>query len=689
MSTSLSFPEYKAQIKALKTGKVLPSAIYLHKSALETALPAPLKGLVFEAIEFLQLDQPWNVLKLFKRDLKFTLLHYPDFDSYAYPALYASTTVDVIAQSVKCTDYTKSANPPILHRKETFVLPSHPGIDTFKAITAEGEAIGLYENTKTIGFKQQWEKLIKRKGYKLDEQGRLQAVQEPKECAEQALKTPKNSIQRHLTAINRDRLSAPFQKLAKFGYLAGDHSILDYGCGLGDDATELEAHGLNINAWDPVHRSSGNKVKSDIVNLGFVLNVIEDYPERIDTLRQAFEHCNKLLVVSVMLINSSVLEQFKPFKDGVITKRNTFQKYYSQAQIREFIKDTLHVKTTPFGQGIIAVFKCPELEEQHHAELQFQSHNWQHITQRPTPKSLPTAAKQSLFEKHQPLFEEFWQHCLHYGRIPANEEFEQSDALRAIIGSHNKAFALLQSQYDQQDMALARNKRKQDLLVYFALSLFGKRQAKSHLPTQLMRDIKSHFESFNQAIDEAKALLFSVSDTRQIGQACHDAYEELKLGELIDSHSYILPRSHLNQLPAILRVYVGCAAQLYGDLDEIDLIKIHMRSGKVTLLKYDDYNKKLPLLTERIKVKLLEQDIDYFNYGTDYPLQPLYNKIDFLTPGTKEHKAQQRFDKKLADMLKGVPKAEWPNWDILQKVFEYWGVELRTDKFYMRSSSTS
>ncbi|MEL0635133.1 hypothetical protein V6237_20635, partial [Pseudoalteromonas carrageenovora] len=61
------------------------------------------------------------------------------------------------------------------------------------------------------------------------------------------------TIQRHLTAINRDRLSAPFQKLSKYGYLNGDYSILDNGCGLADDATELEAHGVNINAWDPVH----------------------------------------------------------------------------------------------------------------------------------------------------------------------------------------------------------------------------------------------------------------------------------------------------------------------------------------------------------------------------------------------------------------------------------------------------
>ena len=91
---------------------------------------------------------------------------------------------------------------------------------------------------------------------------------------------------------------------------------------------------------------------------------------------------------------------------------------------------------------------------------------------------------------------------------------------------------------------------------------------------------------------------------------------------------------------------------------------------------------KLPLLTERIKVKMLEQDIDYFYYGDISPYQPLYNKIDYLQKSSSEYKSQQRFDKKLADMLKGVAKAEWPNWPILLKVFDYWGVELNGDRFF-------
>ena len=438
-----------------------------------------------------------------------------------------------------------------------------------------------------------------------------------------------------------------------------------------------------------MYRPNGCKQNSDIVNLGFVLNVIESVHERTETLKNAYQYTNQLLLVSVMLANEAKQEHFKQYKDGVITKWNTFQKYYRQAQIRAYIEQTLNVKTMAFGQGIIAIFKCPQLEEAHHLELQFQNYNWQHITQRAQPKALPKAQQKTLFEKHQTLLNDFWQHCLHFGRLPANDEFEQSTTLRKYFASHNKAFNLLQNYYEQNEFEQAQQKRKDDLLVYFGLSLFGKRQAKSHMPARLTRDLKVHFNDYNQALEQAKKLLFSIADPTNIGNACYQAYEQIQQGEMHDNHSYILPTRYLNQLPAILRVYIGCAVQLYGDIDDVDLVKIHMRSGKATFLKYDDFNKKLPLLTERIKVKMLEQDIDYFYYGDIYPYQPFYNKIDYLLKSSNEYKSQQRFDKKLTDMLKGVPKAEWPNWSILQKVFEYWAVELKGNKFYTKSNSNS
>jgi len=693
----MKFIEYRKQVKSLQHGKKLPTAIYLHRSTIESVLSVTLLSYIFDTINKLNITEPWNLLKLYKRDFKITLLNYPDFDTYAYPALHTSITIDLEELTHRKANYQKSENPPILHRKETFVLEDYPLIKTFKAITAEGESIELYKNPKTIGFKQQWQNLINRKGYQLDTEGRLQQLEIRTQLPNESTTTLNNEdqpIARHLTAINRDKLSAPFQKLARNSLLNGDYSIFDYGCGKGDDAKELEAHGLNIHSWDPVHKPEGKKIPSDIVNLGFVLNVIEEVNERTETLKSAFQLSEKLLVVSVMLAGSAKLEQFTRYKDGVITKWNTFQKYYSQTEIRYYLESNLKVKAVTLGQGIFAIFKDKSLEEDFYLNRQYQSSQqdneqssyslWQQLTTRPTQRKTSTKAQvKTLYEKHSELLDNFWQQCLTLGRAPANDEFEYSDNLRQIIGSHKKAFELMANIMELEGFKQAQKNRRSHILVYFSLSLFEKRKAKSHMPARLQRDIKALFESYNQAVDLAQTLLFSVGKPENIADACQEAHQTFNSGKLVPSKSYSFNRALLNQMPAIIRVYVGCAIQLYGDIDDIDIIKVHIRSGKVTLLKFDDFNNKaLPLLTERTKIRLHDLDIDFFFYGDEYPYPPLYDKSTYLPNSSPEYKKQQTFEKRITKQLKGLPLEKSPDWELLQKIFQYQGIRLKGDKFY-------
>src|SRR5690606_31980514 len=130
-------------------------------------------------------------------------------------------------------------------------------------------------------------------------------------------------VERHLTAINRGKLSTPMQLLAQHGFLDGRFSVLDYGCGKGDDVRELEAHGLDVVGWDPVYANEPNLRRCDLVNLGFVRNVIEDPKERAEALRRAYAYAAKLLIVSVMIGGESVNGQFALFSDGVLTSRKT------------------------------------------------------------------------------------------------------------------------------------------------------------------------------------------------------------------------------------------------------------------------------------------------------------------------------------------------------------------------------
>ncbi|MBO9484508.1 hypothetical protein [Salinisphaera sp. G21_0] len=52
--------------------------------------------------------------------------------------------------------------------------------------------------------------------------------------------------------------------------------MFDYGCGHGDDLSELQAHGITASGWDPNWRPEGEKTEGDLVNFGYVINVIED-----------------------------------------------------------------------------------------------------------------------------------------------------------------------------------------------------------------------------------------------------------------------------------------------------------------------------------------------------------------------------------------------------------------------------
>ncbi|MFA0678506.1 hypothetical protein AB4567_29690, partial [Vibrio sp. 10N.222.51.A6] len=119
-----------------------------------------------------------------------------------------------------------------------------------------------------------------------------------------------------------------------------------------------------------------------------------------------------------------------------------------------------------------------------------------------------------------------------------------------------------------------------------------------------------------------------------------------------EGHSLILHRDLIDDLPLLLRVYVGSGLQMYGELgDEIDLIKIHITSGKLTLAAYDAFEKSVPFLTERIKIKMAEQDIDFFDYVNEQRRPPLLNKHLYIQTNDKKYKKQKNFDQRLALLM--------------------------------------
>ena len=80
---------------------------------------------------------------------------------------------------------------------------------------------------------------------------------------------------------------------------------------------------------------------------------------------------------------------------------------------------------------------------------------------------------------------------------------------------------------------------------------------------------------------------------QQLGFGWWDAAEQ----------QFTVHRSVLDELPVILRVYVECAARLFGNPSEADLIKFHQRSQKLKFQLYDDFEgSPFPELRLRIKI---------------------------------------------------------------------------------------
>ena len=64
-------------------------------------------------------------------------------------------------REIECYDYADSENPPILHRKESFLNSDHPLHGKFLRLTRQEEKAGLLDNTATIGSRDGWARRLR------------------------------------------------------------------------------------------------------------------------------------------------------------------------------------------------------------------------------------------------------------------------------------------------------------------------------------------------------------------------------------------------------------------------------------------------------------------------------------------------------------------------------------------------
>ena len=168
--------------------------------------------------------------------------------------------------------------------------------------------------------------------------------------------TEKTQIHRHRAALSRHSvsgdLSLPLSLLEARGHFGSGATVFDYGCGRGADLRALKKRGVAAAGWDPYFAADRPRTIADVVNLGYVLNVIEDEQERRETLAAAWALTRKVLCVAVRIGGAAAQSQFRPYGDGVVTSRGTFQKFYSQSEFRDYVFAVLRRPTLLIAPGI-------------------------------------------------------------------------------------------------------------------------------------------------------------------------------------------------------------------------------------------------------------------------------------------------------------------------------------------------
>jgi DNA phosphorothioation-associated putative methyltransferase len=436
---------------------------------------------------------------------------------------------------------------------------------------------------------------------------------------------PPVEILRHRAAIRRTEPSLPLKCLFRDNLLNSNTTFFDYGCGYGDDVEAVRNSGVSASGWDPAYRPNDGIAEADVVNLGYIINVIEDRKERDQTLRSAWKLARSVLVVAARIAVDGGGDGEFEFGDGIITRIQTFQKYYSQAELRQYLEQTVGIEPVPAALGVFYLFKDPSLRET------FSASKYRRRSFAPRRR-----VSEVEFDRHRELLEELIRVSADLARLPFEDEFYRTDEVISKFGSLKRAFKLIRKVTGADPWDSLRQSRIDDLRVYLALARFPKRPSFSQLPTGIQRDIKEFFGSYKSACDSADILLFESGRTELVDAAC----QRSKIGRLTSNALY-LHRSAIPSLEPVLRVFEGCANAYLGDVEDANIVKLHRFSGKVSYLSCPKFERHPhPPVRRTIKLSLRNLFLQCIDHTENKNPLLLDRKERMIEP---DHPWQQRF----------------------------------------------
>ena len=476
-------------------------------------------------------------------------------------------------------------------------------------------------------------------------------------------------ISRHKTALHRENLSLPIRFAISKSLLRKEHTLLDYGCGHGDDVALLKKNGFKSTGWDPYYYPKRPRKKLfDFVNLGFVLNVIEDPHERKQTLVEANTFSKKVTLISCMLAGDMNQKISKPFSDGFVSSNNTFQKYYLQSELKNYIASQLDGPIYALGPGVFALIKDPNLLED------FEYINIANTTdqKRSDTNALKdvdvdfSALQKKQFASRKIALSFISKYFQRHARFPSYEDLKKYNGTEISRSEFKLALLKFNSGLDKIAANHVTERVRNELLQKFSVRKFVKLRADFPVSDVLRKDIRNIFKTQKALHEAADTLLYELGNYDLVLSDASNAVEA-QLGLLLDS-KFICHSRNKSKLPIRLQALLNLASFLSGNHIDTEIYQIHLETKKVSMLTFHDFKlSALPKLKTRTKVDFRSFDIEYVSYSASTNIRVIAIRSPFLSQTDPTYEKQNAFEREMHEKTKLLHS--WRTWTV-REIFE-------------------
>ena len=310
-----------------------------------------------------------------------------------------------------------------------------------------------------------------------------------------------------------------------------------------------------------------------------------------------------------------------PYGDGFVTSIPTFQKFYEQSELKDWIEAHLSEPAVAAGPGVFYVFRDAS------DRLGFVASRYR----RRSSQFLPSV--QISIDEHKDLLQPLINFFHERGRAPAEDELDDVGPILECFGTLRRAVRLVERAQDPDEWTRITTARGEDLLIFLALSRFDGRPRFGQLPLAVRRDIRAIFSSYRRACEEADVALLAVGEMARVLRSAQGS----PVGKLTPSAIYV-HESALESLPPLLRLYEGCARGYIGRVDGANLIKLHTGEPKVSYLSYPEFDSDPhPALAEGMTVHLQTFRVRERDYRDSRNPPILHRKETFVAPDHPLH----------------------------------------------------